>query len=80
MAEHATGQPRVGLGCGILAIVGFVAFFLNVPIIVGGLAITLGREGTRRAASEGKRGQSVAAIILGTIAALACAAIWLFTG
>ena len=77
----ARNRPaRVGLVCGTLAVVGFVAFFLNVPIILGGLAITLGLEGMRRAPSEGKRGQSQAAIILGTIAALACAALWLFTG
>jgi hypothetical protein len=54
-----------------------VAFFVSAPIVLGGLAATLGLEGMRRAAFEGNRRSAVAAIVLGSVAVLAGAIIWL---
>jgi hypothetical protein len=75
--ETRNRPAKVGLACGILGPVGVLAFFVSAPIIIGSLALTLGFEGTRHAASEGKRGHAVAAIILGTVAVLGGAAIWI---
>jgi hypothetical protein len=76
--ENTRNRPaKAGLASGILALVGVVAFFVSAPIVLGGLALTLGLEGTRRAASEGRRRQALAAIVLGTVAGLAGAIIWL---
>lgn len=68
---------KVGLVCALLAIVGFIAFFVSLPITFGGLALTLGLEGKRRAAGQGGSRQAAAAIVLGAIAAIGGAAIWL---
>jgi len=69
---------RVGLLCGFLGLVGVVAFFLSSPIILGGLAITLGLEGRRRAGIEGRGTQALAAIVVGSLAVAVGAAIWTF--
>jgi len=68
---------RVGLICGGLSIVGVVAFFLSLPIMLGGLALTLGLEGRKRAPSAGGLGQSNFAIALGCLGVVVGAAIWL---
>jgi hypothetical protein len=65
-----------GLVCGVMALVGVLAFWLSAPIILGGLATTLGLEGLRRAAL-GRRGQAVAAVALGLAGVAAGASIWL---
>ena len=67
---------KVGLVCGILGFVGVLAFFLSAPIMFGGLAITLGVEGRRRAEAEARRTQALAAIVLGAVAAVVGAGIW----
>jgi hypothetical protein len=73
----ANRSAKAGLTCAILALVGVVAFFVSTPIIVGGLALTLGLEGKQRAALNGKRRHAIAAIALGALAVLAGAGIWL---
>lgn len=76
---HARNRPaRVGLTCGILGIVGVVAFWLSVPIILGGLAIMLGRQGRRLGALEGRSGEAVAGIVTGTCAVAIGAVMWSF--
>jgi len=73
----ARNRPaKVGLVCGILGLVGVLAFYLSAPIIFGGLAVTLGVEGRRRAATEGRGTQALAAIVLGAIAFVIGAGIW----
>jgi hypothetical protein len=67
---------KVGLVCGILGPVGVVAFFVSAPIILGGLAITLGVEGRRRAGTAGKGTQALTAIALGAVAFVLGAGIW----
>jgi hypothetical protein len=66
----------VGLVCGILGFVGVLAFFLSAPIIFGGLAVALGLEGRRRAQTEGRGAQALAAIALGAVAFVVGAGIW----
>jgi len=76
-----TNRPaRAALVAGILSVVGVVAFWLSVPIILGGLAVTLGVEGLKRSPFEGSRRRALAAIALGTLAATANAVLWLVNG
>lgn len=73
----ARNRPaKVGLICAVLGLVGVLAFFLSAPIILGGLAVTLGLEGRRRSATEGRATQALAAISVGSIAFAVGAAIW----
>jgi hypothetical protein len=67
---------RVGLICAILGLVGVLAFWLSVPIILGGLGLTLGLEGRRRAATDGSGRQALAAIIIGAIAFVVGTGFW----
>lgn len=67
----------VGLGFGIAAIVGVVAFWISAPIVLGGLALTLGLRGGDRAPVLGHGRLARAAMILGAIAVVGGAAIWL---
>jgi hypothetical protein len=53
-----------------------VAFWLSAPIIFGGLAVTLGVEGRRRARTEGRPTHALAAIALGAVALVVGASIW----
>jgi hypothetical protein len=76
--EGNNRPAKVALICAILGLVGVLAFFLSAPIILGGLAVTLGLEGLRRAVPEGRRGQALAAIVVGAAAFLIGAGIWLF--
>ena len=72
-----TNRPaKVGLVCAILGLVGVLAFWLSAPIILGGLGLTLGLEGRRRAGTEGRKGQALAAIVVGAIAFVTGAGIW----
>jgi len=76
--DDARNRPaKVGLVCGILALVGVLVFWISAPIVLGGFAATLGLQGVQRAAFDGKRKSAVAAIALGSVAALAGAIIWL---
>jgi hypothetical protein len=67
---------KVGVVCGFLGLVGVLAFFLSTPIIFGGLAVTLGLEGRRRAGTEGRGNQALAAIVVGSVAFVIGAGIW----
>jgi hypothetical protein len=74
----ASNRPaKVGLVCGILGLIGVLAFWLSAPIIFGGLAITLGWEGRRRSREQGKGRQAHAALVLGAVASAVGAAIWI---
>jgi len=78
-ASSTSNRPaKVALVCGILGLVGVLAFFVSAPIILGGLAVTLGVEGRLRAATEGRGTQALAAIVLGAIAFVVGAGIWVF--
>lgn len=76
--ETSTNRAaRTGLVCGILGLLGIVAFWISAPIIFGGLALTLGLEAVRRATLAGRRGEAVAATTLGAVAVLTGAGIWI---
>jgi hypothetical protein len=76
-AMAAGNRPaRVGLVCSILGLVGVLAFWLSAPIILGGLGFTLGREGRRRAGMEGRGNEALAAIVIGAVAFLIGAGVW----
>jgi len=77
-ASAKTNRPaRAALVCGILATLGLVTFWLSLPIILGGLALTLGSEGLKRSRAEGGRGRALAAVALGALAAAANVVLWL---
>jgi hypothetical protein len=74
----ASNRPaQAGLVCGVLGLVGVTAFFVSAPIIFGGLAVTLGVEGRRRARTEGRGTPALAAIVVGAVAFVVGAGIWL---
>jgi hypothetical protein len=76
-AKAAGNRPaKVGLVCAILGLVGVLAFWLSAPIIFGGLGLTLGLEGRRRAGTEGRGRQALAAIVVGAVAFVVGAGIW----
>jgi hypothetical protein len=73
----ASNRPaRVGLVCAILGLLGVAAFWLSAPIVLGGLGFTLGLEGRRRAGNEGRVRQALAAIVIGAVAFVVGAGIW----
>jgi hypothetical protein len=74
----ATGNraAKVGLVCAVLGLVGVLAFWLSLPIVLGGLGLTLGLEGRRRASTEGGGRQALAAIIIGALAFVVGAGFW----
>jgi hypothetical protein len=76
-ARASSNRPaRVGLVCAILGLVGVLAFWLSAPIVLGGLGFTLGLEGRRRAGTEGRGRQALAAIVVGAVAFVVGAGIW----
>jgi hypothetical protein len=76
----ATNRPaKVGFICGLLGLVGVLAFFLSAPIVLGGLAATLGLEGRRRAGTEGRESLAAAAVVVGAVAFAIGAGIWAFS-
>jgi hypothetical protein len=77
-AWSGTGNrpARVGLVVGVLAVLGIIAYWMSLPIVFGGLAVTLGLEGLRRGA-QGRLGQARAAVALGSLASTAGAMLWL---
>ena len=79
-ARAASNRPaKVGLVCAILGLVGVLAFWLSAPIIFGGLGLTLGLEGRRRAKTEGRGRQALAAIVIGAVAFVIGAGIWVLS-
>jgi hypothetical protein len=66
----------VGLVLSIVAVVGGLAFFVSAPIVFGGLAVTLGLEGRRRA-DEGRARMAAVAVVVGVLACLGGTALWL---
>jgi hypothetical protein len=69
---------RVGLACGILGLIGVIAFWLSVPIILGGLAVMLGLQARHLAPTQGRGGEAVAAIVMGVGAVAVGAIMWSF--
>ena len=65
-----------GLVIAILAFLGVVAYWISAPIMLGGLAVTLGVEGRRRA-GRGRARTATLAIALGGLATTAGASLWL---
>lgn len=79
--ESGNNKPaKVALVCGVLSLVGVLAFFLSLPIMLGGLAVTLGVEGRKRAPRLGRSGHANAGVALGAVGAVAGAAIWMLAG
>ena len=68
----------VGLVCGFFGLVGVLVFFLSAPIFLGGLAVTLGIEGRRRAGAEGRGGLATAAVVVGLVSFAVGASFWAF--
>lgn len=66
----------VGLVLSILAVAGVLAFFISAPIVLGGVAATLGMEGRRRA-EEGRGRLATVAVVVGVLACLGGTALWL---
>jgi hypothetical protein len=63
--------------CGVLAVLGIVAYWISAPIIFGGLAFMLGTEGLRRAPDQQRRVLALAGTTLGALGVLAGAALWI---
>lgn len=66
----------VGLVLAVTAVLGVIAFFLSAPIVLGGVAATLGVEGRRRA-SEGRARIATVAIVIGIVACVGGTGLWL---
>jgi hypothetical protein len=66
----------VGLVLSFVAFVGVLAFFVSAPIVFGGVAVTLGLEGRRRA-DEGRARMAAVAVVLGGLACVAGTTLWL---
>ena len=73
---RGTTPGTASLVTGVLALVGIIAFWISAPIILGGLAATLGYEGMRRGDQAG-RGRAITGLVLGAVAAVAGATTWL---
>ena len=66
----------MGLVLSVLAVLGVVAFFISAPIVLGGLAATLGLEGRRRSI-EGRGRVATVSVVVGVLAFLGGTALWL---
>lgn len=66
----------VGLVLSILSVLGVVAFWVSAPIVLGGIAATLGAEGRRRT-EEGRSRMATVAVVLGLLACVGGTVIWL---
>ena len=77
-AGRRNRPARVGMVSGILGLVGVVAFWLSAPIILGGLAIMLGLDARRLAATEGRGREAVVALVAGICAVAVGAIMWAF--
>ncbi len=79
LGGHARKRGSVACstpGIAILAVLGVVAYWISAPIMLGGLAVTLGVEGRRRA-GRGRARMATVAIALGGLATAAGAILWL---
>jgi len=77
--QHRTNRPaRVSSIVSPLGLLGVLVFFLSAPIILGGLGVTLGVEGRRRANEQGRGTRASIGVIVGAVAFVVGAAIWLF--
>ena len=77
-APADSGRPaKVGLVCSILGLVGILLFWVSAPIILGGLGATLGYVARRRRAVAGHGRMALAALVIGTMAAVTGMGIWL---
>jgi hypothetical protein len=63
---------------GVVGLLGVVAYWMSVPIALGGLAVTLGTEALHRDDAGLRRGRAQAGVALGAVAMLAGAVLWLF--
>ena len=74
---HRPGRAATGgMVVGVLAVFGLVAFWISLPIMLGGLAVTLGLSSLEQP-EQGRRGFARAGVALGAVAALAGAMVWL---
>lgn len=79
--KDASGRNRpakVGFVSALVGLLGVLAFFLSAPIVFGGLGVTLGAEGRRRTATEGRGALAAGAMAVGVVAFAVGAAIWVF--
>lgn len=66
----------VGLVLSGVSVLGVLAFLVSAPIVLGGIAATLGLEGRRRA-DEGRGRMATLAVAVGLVACLAGTGLWL---
>lgn len=73
------GGPKrcatASLVCGVLAVLGIVAYWMSIPIILGGTATALGLVAVRGGTS--RRRLATFGVALGLLAVMANAALWL---
>lgn len=70
-SKRAEGRPsRAGLTMSILGFLSIVAFWSGLPIILGAGGAALGQIGREQAATSGRGGLAIAALIIGTVAAV----------
>jgi hypothetical protein len=65
------------LVAGIVAVLGILGYFLSLPIMVGGLAVTLGLEALARPSDVSHHRLAIAGVTLGVAAATVNAVFWL---
>ena len=75
--KPGTAPATAALATGCVATLGLVMWWFDLPIIFGGLAITLGIEGLRRKPATRGRRAAMAGVVLGAVAALADMGLWL---
>jgi quinol-cytochrome oxidoreductase complex cytochrome b subunit len=69
MAEGSSNRPaKTGIVLSVLGFITIVAFWSGLPVILGAGGAALGQVGRERAASVGRSGLSLAALIIGIIA------------
>jgi hypothetical protein len=72
--QGANTQAIYGFFCGLIAV---PTAFILIGILFGAMAIVLGRIGLQRSETEGRRGLSLAAIVLGAVGVVLALAILL---
>ena len=77
LARRGSGDraATLSLVASIVGVLGVIAFFVSTPIILGGLAVTLGVEALRQ--DPLRRRRALVGITIGAIAILVGAGIWL---
>jgi hypothetical protein len=74
--QRSRRAATASLVVGVLAVLGFVAYWISLPIMLGGLAVTLGIVSLEQS-EPAHRGFARAGVVLGAVAALAGAVSWL---